>query len=93
MKSTEIQKRGKEFFDVKFKNRKDTQYLKTRVGCECMLVDYVDNRNGEQYKGMFKILPEEFFIEKGIEMFKKRLEQEQKEFIMMQARINKMKGM
>ena len=92
MKSTELQKRGKEFFDVKFKDKKDIQYSKTRVGYECMLVDYIDNKNGEQYKGMFKVLPEEFFSEKGIEMFEQRMKQEQKEFMMAQARIEKMKG-
>lgn len=93
MKSTNLNKRGKEFFDIKFSSAKrDVQYSNTRAGYDCMLVDYIDTKDGEQYKGVFKILPEEFFNENGIELFKQRLKQEQEEFVLAQARINKLKG-
>jgi len=90
MKSTEVNKRGKEFFDVKFGDDKNVIYVKTRTGYEHMLVDYIDNHYGEQHKSVFKILPEEFFNENGIELFKKRMEREKKEFMLAQARMKKM---
>ena len=92
MNDVEIKKRGKEFFDVKFEKSHSAKYIGTVVKDDVVLVHYSYAYTGDLSTNAFKVLPEEFNSENGIEMFKKRLVKQKVEYLQSQSRLKKLQS-